>query len=619
MDDNLLRKETISLNVKNNTNLPQLANMLGGTQDPLGVPPHILYQWDLTNEAYYGSITVTIVISSTSNPTPVSYTVPVNGYNINAVLVALNSLGLGIFQVSGNIIYVSNDFYIYGALTLLSTAFVSTWNTSNTTGSSSGANQIKLPLNIGGTYNFTVFWGDGTSDIITSWNQAETLHTYASAGTYSVGIIGTITEWSFGNSVVTDSEKLLSISNWATLQFGTVSDASFSQCVNLDLSAVADVPDLSSTVDLSDAFNGCTALTNINRSNEWNTSNVTSTINMFFACTSFNSNISSWDVSNVTIMNGMFYFCTSFNSDISGWDTSQNTSMFQMFSNAIIFNQPIGSWNTSNVTSLELAFRDADAFNQPLNLWDVSNVTNMQNTFFGATAFNQALNFWDVSSVTNMVGMFAIATSFNQNLNSWNTSSVTNMGGMFASASAFNGNISTWNVSNVLSMFQMFSSASNFNGNISTWNVSSVTNMQDMFNNATVFNQNISGWNVGSVTDMRAMFNLASTFNQNIGAWNVSSVADMQSMFNNATAFNQNIGAWNISNVSNFVDFMRNKTDLNYSSANLNSIYNNWSLLTVQPNLNINFGTIKYTLAGQAGRNVLTGAPNNWVISDGGI
>jgi hypothetical protein len=93
----------------------------------------------------------------------------------------------------------------------------------------------------------------------------------------------------------------------------------------------------------------------------------------------------------------------------------------------------------------------------------------------------------------------------------------------------------------------------------------------------------------------------------------------MQSMFNNATAFNQNIGSWNISNVSNFVDFMRNKTDLNYSSANLNSIYNNWSLLAVQPNLNINFGTIKYTLAGQAGRNVLTGAPNNWVISDGGI
>lgn len=619
MDDNLLRKETISLNVKNNTNLPQLVNMLGGTQDPLSVSPHILYQWDLTGESYYGSVTVTIVISSTSNPTPVTYTVPVNGYNISAVLVALNSLGLGIFQVSGNIIYVSNDFYVYGALTLLSTAFVSTWNTANTTGSSSSANQIKLPLHVGGTYNFTVFWGDGTSDIITSWNQPETLHTYASAGTYSVGIIGTITEWSFGNSVVTDSEKLLSISNWATLQFGTVVDLNFYQCVNLDLSTVSDVPDLSATFTLDNTFDGCASLTSINRSNEWNTSNISTMIATFANCTNFNSDISSWDVSSVTDMSIMFYFCASFNSDISAWNTSQNTSMFELFSNATAFNQPIGSWNTSNVTTLEDAFRDAVAFNQPLNSWDVSNVTNMMFTFFGATAFNQPLNSWNVSSVTNMIGTFSNASSFNQNLNSWNVSNVTSTSGMFASASVFNGNISSWNVSNVTNMIQMFVSASSFNVNISAWDVSNVTNMRDMFNNATAFNQNISGWNVSSVTDMRDMFNLAIAFNQNIGAWNVSSVTIMQSMFNNATAFNQNIGAWDISNVSNFIDFMRSKTDLNYSSANLNSIYNNWSLLTVQPNLNINFGTIKYTLAGQAGRNVLTGAPNNWFISDGGI
>ena len=283
MDDNLLRKETISLNVKNNTNLPQNANMLGGTQDPLGVPPHTLYQWDLTGESYYGNVSVSIVISSTSNPTPVVYTVPVNGYNINAVLGALNSLGLGIFQVSGNIIYVSNDYYIYGALSVLSTAFVSTWNTSNTTGGSSGANQIQLPLNSGGTYNFTIFWGDGTSDVITSWNQPETLHTYASAGTYSVGIIGTITEWSFGNAVVTDSEKLLSISSWGTLQFGVSADLSFYQCFNLDLSAVTDVPDLSASLNFNNAFDDCTSLTSINRSNEWDTSNI-NTMVATFAC-----------------------------------------------------------------------------------------------------------------------------------------------------------------------------------------------------------------------------------------------------------------------------------------------------------------------------------------------
>jgi hypothetical protein len=93
----------------------------------------------------------------------------------------------------------------------------------------------------------------------------------------------------------------------------------------------------------------------------------------------------------------------------------------------------------------------------------------------------------------------------------------------------------------------------------------------------------------------------------------------MNGMFANATAFNQNIGSWNISIVNNFINFMLGKTNLDYSSANLDAIYNGWSLLTVQPNETINFGTIKYTLAGQAGKNVLTSAPKNWIIFDGGI
>jgi len=93
----------------------------------------------------------------------------------------------------------------------------------------------------------------------------------------------------------------------------------------------------------------------------------------------------------------------------------------------------------------------------------------------------------------------------------------------------------------------------------------------------------------------------------------------MSEMFANATNFNQNIGSWNISNVNDFGNFMVGKTNFNYFPANLDAIYNGWSLLSVQPNININFGTIKYTVAGQAGRNILTGAPNNWTITDGGI
>jgi surface protein len=118
---------------------------------------------------------------------------------------------------------------------------------------------------------------------------------------------------------------------------------------------------------------------------------------------------------------------------------------------------------------------------------------------------------------------------------------------------------------------------------------------------------------------MQSMFANATSFNGNISSWNVSSVTNMNGMFLSATAFNQNIGSWNVSNVNNFLSFMIGKTFTDYSATNLDAIYNGWSLLSVQPNETIDFGTIKYTLAGQAGRNILTGAPNNWTINDGGI
>ena len=59
--------------------------------------------------------------------------------------------------------------------------FKSTWNTNKD--GISDTYSIQLPLVSTGTYDFTVDWGDGTTDYITTYDQIETQHTYQVRGT----------------------------------------------------------------------------------------------------------------------------------------------------------------------------------------------------------------------------------------------------------------------------------------------------------------------------------------------------------------------------------------------------------------------------------------------------
>jgi surface protein len=419
-------------------------------------------------------------------------------------------------------------------------SFITVWETTNP--GSSNSNQITLPLQSEGTYNFSVNWGDGNTDTITTWNQAQTTHTYSSPGEYTVVITGTCSGFAFENTG--DCQKILRVVRWGNVNLGDYPIGIFAGCSNLDLSSVSDTPNLSAITTLKNMFNGCTSLTTINNVESWNVSTITDMQGMFFTCSNFNQSLNTWNVGNVTNMSYMFFWAFNFNGNITNWNVASVTTMQNMFTNCRVFNQAIGSWN--------------------------------------------------VSSVTNMESMFSNCSAFNQNISSWNVANVTDMSFMFNSTNVFNQNISGWNVANVTDMAAMFQSAIAFNQPIGTWDVSSVTNMSSMFNNATNFNQALSGWDVSSVTNMVLMFR-------------------------NATAFNQNIGNWNISNVTNFVNFMIGKTAANFSTTNLDAIYNGWSSRSVKPNLIAHFGSIKYTSAGQTGKNILTGAPNNWNITDGGI
>jgi surface protein len=303
-------------------------------------------------------------------------------------------------------------------------------------GTTTNDNQFQLPLTDVGVINFTIDWGDGTTDNITSYNQASTLHTYPTSGEYSITITsGVLRGWSFNNSG--DAVKFKEIYDWSVWDINTT--GSFYGCSNL-VSSATSVPTIS-TNDLTQTFRGCT---------------------------NFNGPIGNWDISGVTSLFRMLQFCYSFNQDVSSWDVSNVINLGGLFAGAILFNQDITSW-------------------------DVSNVGSFSGTFSGATSFNQDISVWDVSSATTM--------------------------------------------------FQMFATAD---------------------------------------------------------------------------AFTYDISSWDVSNVGNFTSFMQNKTPANYSSTNLNAIYNTWSALpTLQSNVTASFGTINYTAAGAAGRNTLV-TTYNWLITDGG-
>lgn len=101
--------------------------------------------------------------------------------------------------------------------------------------------------------------------------------------------------------------------------------------------------------------------------------------------------------------------------------------------------------------------------------------------------------------------------------------------------------------------------------------------------------------------------------------WDTSSILNMISMFQNTTNFNQDLGNLNVSSVTAMNNFLANKTFLNFSTANYDALLIGWASRPVQPNININFGTIKRTSASTSAKSVLTSSPNNWTIVDGGL
>ncbi|GAA4273684.1 hypothetical protein GCM10022258_29780 [Aquimarina gracilis] len=271
--------------------------------------------------------------------------------------------------------------------------FITTWQT--TTANES----ITIPTKDSG-YNYRVDWGDGT---IESGFTGDATHQYATAGTYTVKIVGDFPRINFDNTG--DKDKIRSIEQWGNIQWSSFREA-FYGCENLKLNA-DDIPDFTQVTELTSMFGECTNFEDLK------------------------DTIGSWDMSTIEYIHGMFYECSIFNEDISGWVFTNLLRTDSAFEEALAFNQDISNWNMATVTDMAYMFYNATSFNQPVGNWALGTVEYMYAMFYGATSFNQDLSNWDFSQVQDIEELFWGASSFDQDLSSWDISSVTNMSEMF--------------------------------------------------------------------------------------------------------------------------------------------------------------------------------------------
>ena len=231
----------------------------------------------------------------------------------------------------------------------------------------SAGTTIQLAIQANSTYfsagqSVVIDWGDGSANDAVSNTGGSTYigHTYASAGTYTVKISGSMKMYGrIWSNMLSGQELLTHIHSFGKLGITSLACA-FWDCTGL-VSVPKTLPD--SVTSMQDMFRNCYG-------------------------DGFNPDVSKWDVSEVRIMSGMFSGCYGavFNPDVSNWNVSKVTVMHYMFNNC-----------------------RGDAFNPDVSGWDVSNVENMLYMFSGCkgAAFNPNVTNWNVSKVTNMSSMFS--------------------------------------------------------------------------------------------------------------------------------------------------------------------------------------------------------------------
>lgn len=211
----------------------------------------------------------------------------------------------------------------------------------DTTLDSTGSKTVSIPMVLGGTYDYWIDWGDGTSSTqITAYNDTNATHTYVADGEYTIRLIGTLDQLEYTGNIA------------ACLKEVTKCNLAFSVIKNM--------------------FKGCTNLTNVVESIFSQTTMPTTAESVFEGCSKFGM-----------IPVGLF-------DNMSGILSFRNT-----FKGTSIINIPTGLFDSNNsATDFSGVFENcARLVAIPMNLFkNNTSVTTFANAFMGDIALTELPN-----------------------------------------------------------------------------------------------------------------------------------------------------------------------------------------------------------------------------------
>jgi hypothetical protein len=514
----------------------------------------------------------------------------------------------------------------------------------NSAGTSTPSGQYKLGLYSTGIYNFTVDWGDGNTDVITSYNQPEVTHDYGTVlptDIFEITITpnvpfplqAAVNSWYFGNRNEGDGVKVRSIDQFGATLFYADQDIFYGcEVLGTFASTISNVPTILNKVIGDGFFFNCDELAPAFYTAYW-VGPFTGTAESF----NEGKSVLGLPVGNSrgkfqldftpTNMFRAFKNQAIFNQNDVGlyWDVSSCNNFTECFSSCLRYNQPFPNWTFLTGTPVFAAdmFKNAVDFNQNITGWNTSAFQDMGGMFArtlpvgsgGVTdsVFNQAIGVWNTDNVRDASAMFFNAVNFNQDLSNWfSTGSLQNIGpssggivSMFSGATSFNSSVANWDLTNPLltSVSYVFNGATSFDQPLNSWDVSGVSFFVGTFNGATAFNQNLALWDVSSGLFFSEMFKGATSFvGTSLTSWNVSSATDMQDMFNGATSFTNSLVFWNPSSVTNMSGMFNGATlaNPNVSGWNISSLANASDMFTNSGLSSFNYQALLVAWAAQA-------------------